>query len=235
MQVRSRRGFLVAAAAITASASVGACRRRDGASDDPLDVSASADLPVAPESVAADGTTIVLGDPAAPLTVRLYEDMSCPACADFEAEGTAPYLKRAARNGALQLQFTLGSFLGPGSKFAANALRAAVDQNKFAEYHELLYRHQAAVRKSGGFTRDRLLGLAIMIEGLRGPEFDAAVLDTKYRDFVEAADDAMSRSPADATPAMEINGTLVPTGSRPYYTDRSSLYRHLKKVARAKE
>ncbi|MFI1650977.1 DsbA family protein [Streptomyces avidinii] len=233
MQVRSRRGFLVAAAAVTASASVGACRRRDGASGDPLDVSASADLPVAPESVAADGTTIVLGDPAAPLAVRLYEDLSCPACAEFETEGTAPYLKRAARNGGLQLQFTLGSFLGPGSKFAANALRAAVDRNRFAEYHELLYRHQARVRKSGGFTRDRLLGLAIMIEGLRGPEFDAAVLDTKYQDFVEAADDAMSRSPAKGTPTMAINGTLVPPGSRAYYTDRSSLYRHLKKVARA--
>ncbi|WP_051779424.1 DsbA family protein [Streptomyces sp. NRRL S-241] len=233
MQVRSRRGFLVAAAAITASASVGACRRGDGASGDPLDVSVPADLPAARESVAADDTTIVLGDPAAPLAVRLYEDLSCPACADFETEGTAPYLKRAARNGALQLQFTLGSFLGPGSKFAANALRAAVDQGRFAEYHELLYRHQAAVRKSGGFTRDRLLGLAIKVEGLRGPEFDAAVLDTKYRDFVEAADEAMSKSPAKGTPTMAINGTLVPSGSRAYYTDRSSLSRHLKKVARA--
>ncbi len=235
MQVRTRRGFLVAAAAITASASVGACRRQDGASGgDPLDVSARAELPGARESVAADGTTIVLGDPAAPLAVRLYEDVSCPACAEFETEGTAPYLKRAARSGALQLQFTLGSFLGPGSKFAANALRAAVDQGRFAEYHELLYRHQAAVRKSGGFTRDRLLGLAIKIEGLRGPEFDAAVLDTKYRDFVEAADAAMSTSPAEGTPTMAINGTVVPSGSRAYYTDRSSLSRHLKKVARAR-
>ncbi|MFG2989586.1 DsbA family protein [Streptomyces sp. NPDC048257] len=200
-------------------------------SDDPLDVSASADLPPARESMAADGTTIVLGDPAAPLAVRLYEDMSCPACAEFETEGTAPYLKRAARNGSLQLQFTLGSFLGPGSKFAANALRAAVDQRKFAEYHELLYSRQAAVRKSGGFTRDRLLGLAVMIPGLRGPEFDAAVLDTKYRDFVEAADEVLTTSSVKGTPTMAINGTLIPTGSRALYTDRNSLYRRLKKAS----
>ncbi|GGS30591.1 hypothetical protein Snoj_33980 [Streptomyces nojiriensis] len=238
MQVRSRRGFLVAAAAITASASVGACRSRNegsGGGDDPLDVSASAHLPAAPESLAADGTTIVLGDPGAPLAVRLYEDMSCPACAEFETEGTAPYLKRAARNGALQLQFTLGSFLGPGSKFAANALRAALDQHKFADYHDLLYREQSRVRKSGGFTRDRLLGMAIMIPGLRGPEFDAAVLETKHRDFVEAADEVLRKSPVQGTPAMAIGGVLVPSDSHALFTDRSRLYRRLKKATRAEE
>ncbi|MFJ6754710.1 thioredoxin domain-containing protein [Streptomyces sp. NPDC091273] len=232
MQVGTRRVFLVAAAAITASASVGACRKR-GANDDPLDVPASANLPAARESVAADGTTIVLGDPAAPLAVRLYEDLSCPACAEFETEGTGPYLKRAARNNALQLQFTLGSFLGPGSKFAANALRAAVDQGKFAEYHHVLYSHQVHARKSGGFTRDRLLALAVLVEGLRGPEFDAAVQETKYREFVEASDEALGDSPAESTPTMEINGALVKEGNRALYTDRNRLYRHLKKASGA--
>ncbi|MFE1874025.1 thioredoxin domain-containing protein [Streptomyces sp. NPDC059496] len=235
MQVRSRRGFLVTAAAITASVTVAACRsRNDAGSDDPLDVSASANLPAARESLAADGTTIVLGDPGAPLAVRLYEDMSCPACAEFETEGTAPYLKRAARNGALQLQFTLGSFLGPGSKFAANALRAALDQNKFADYHDLLYRQQSAVRKSGGFTRDRLLAMAVMIPGLRGPEFDAAVLETKHRDFVEAADEVLRKSPVLGTPAMAIDGAFVPSDGHDLFNDRNRLYRRLEKAARAK-
>ncbi|MEJ8646199.1 thioredoxin domain-containing protein [Streptomyces sp. MS1.HAVA.3] len=232
MQVRSRRGFLVAAAAITAASSVGACRRR-ATGGDPLDVSASATLPAAPESLAADGTTIVLGNPSAPLAVRVYEDLSCPACAEFETEGTGPYLKRAARNDALQLQFTLGSFLGPGSKFAANALRAALDQNKFAEYHHLLYRHQDRTRKAGGFTRDRLLGLAIMIPGLRGPEFDAAVLETKHRDFVEASEEALDRSPVEGTPTMEVNGVVIPTSNQALYTDRNRLYRHLRKQVQA--
>ncbi|MGW3328020.1 DsbA family protein [Streptomyces virginiae] len=233
MRVGSRRGFLVAAAAITATASVGGCRSRSDGGGDPLDVSASANLPVAPESLAADGTTIVLGDPGAPLAVRLYEDMSCPACAEFETEGTAPYLKRAARNGALQLQFTLGSFLGPGSKLAANALRAALDQHKFADYHDLLYREQSAVRKSGGFTRDRLLGLAIMIPGLRGPEFDAAVLETEHRDFVEAADEVLRSSPVLGTPAMAIDGALITSDRHELLTDRSRLHRHLRKAAGA--
>ncbi|KPI32869.1 hypothetical protein OV450_6899 [Actinobacteria bacterium OV450] len=233
MQVGSRRGFLVAAAAMTTAASVGACRSRSDGSGDLLDVSASANLPTARESLAADGNTIVLGDPGAPLAVRLYEDMSCPASAEFETEGTAPYLKRAARNGALQLQVTLGSFLGPGSKLAANALRAALDQNRFADYHDLLYRKQDWVRKAGGFTRDRLLGLAIMIPGLRGPEFDLAVLETKHEDFVEAADEVLRTSRVPGTPAMAINGSLVPSDSRDLLTDRSRLYQHLRKAARA--
>ncbi|MFE0579846.1 MULTISPECIES: thioredoxin domain-containing protein [unclassified Streptomyces] len=234
MQVRTRRGFLGASAAIAVASSVGACgARRGGApqATDPLDVSATANLPAARESLAADGTTIVIGNPSAPLSVRVYEDLSCPACADFELAGNGPYLKQAARNDALQLQFTLGSFLGPGSKFAANALRAAVDHNRFAKYHEVLYRHQAKVRKAGGFTRDRLLTLAVKVPGLRGPEFDAAVLETKHRDFVEAADEAMAASPAEGTPTMAVNGVPVPTDSRGLYDDRDRLYRHLRKAA----
>ncbi|MDX6760958.1 thioredoxin domain-containing protein [Streptomyces sp. F8] len=234
MQVRTRRGFLGAAAAMAVASSVGACEAgRGGGSrgEDPLDVPAGADLPPARESLAADGTTIVIGNPSAPLSVRVYEDLSCPACADFELDGNGPYLKQAARNDALQLQFTLGSFLGPGSKFAANALRAAVDHNKFTEYHEVLYRHQAKVRKAGGFTRDRLLALAVKVPGLRGPEFDAAVLETKHHAFVAAADEAMRASPAEGTPTMAVNGALVPTDSRGLYEDRDRLYRHLRKAA----
>lgn len=236
MQVRTRRGFLGTAAALVVASSVNACEAGRGGGpkgegDDPLDVSASANLPAARESLAADGTTIVIGNPSAPLSVRVYEDLSCPACAEFELDGNGPYLKQAARNDALQLQFTLGSFLGPGSKFAANALRAAVDHNKFTEYHELLYRHQAKVRRAGGFTRDRLLALAVKVPGLRGPEFDAAVLETKHREFVEAADEAMSNSPAEGTPTMAVNGALVPTDSRGLYDDRDRLYRHLRKAA----
>ncbi|MGW7456942.1 DsbA family protein [Streptomyces sp. NPDC054797] len=227
MQVRSRRGFLAGAAAIAAASSVGACTPR-GERGDLLDVSASAELPAAAESLAADGTTIVLGDPGAALAVRLYEDPSCPACEEFETQGTGPYLKRAARNGGLQLQFTLGSFLGPGSKHAVNALRAAVDRGRFAEYHDVLYRHQASARKAGGFTRDRLLALAVLVEGLRGPEFDAAVRETGHREFVEASDEALRASSVKGTPTMAINGTVVPTENQALYTDRSRLYRHLR-------
>ncbi|MEW2136307.1 thioredoxin domain-containing protein [Streptomyces sp. NPDC005409] len=218
MQVRSRRGFLAGAAAIAAASSVGACTRR-GERGDLLDVSASAELPAAAESLAADGTTIVLGDPGAALAVRLYEDPSCPACEEFETQGTGSYLKRAARNGGLQLQ--------SGSKHAVNALRAALDRGRFAEYHDVLYRHQASARKGGGFTRDGLLALAVLVEGLRGPEFDAAVQETAHRQFVEASDEALGAS-VKGTPTMAINGTVVPTENQALYTDRSRLYRHLR-------
>ncbi|MFB7172444.1 DsbA family protein [Streptomyces sp. NPDC056254] len=234
MQVRTRRGFLGAVAAVAVASSVGACGGRGGAGarrDDPLDVPAGAHLPAARESVAADGTTIVIGDPSAALSVRLYEDLSCPACAEFELEGTGPYLRRAARNDALQLQFTLGSFLGPGSKFAANALRAAVDRNKFTEYHEVLYRHQARMRRSGGFTRDRLLALADSVPGLRGPEFDAAVRETAHREFVEASDRALDASGVTSTPTMAINGALVTSGGRGLYEDRDRLHHRLREAA----
>ncbi|MFD3803047.1 DsbA family protein [Streptomyces sp. NPDC058611] len=228
MQVRSRRGFLAAAAAITVASAVSACGEPE-ADDGPLAVAAGGSRPpAAPESLAADGTTIVLGDPGASLVVRLYEDPSCPACAEFETEGSGPYLKRAVRNGGLQLQFTLGSFLGPGSKLAVNALRAALDQGRFDAYHHRLYRYHDKVRGPGGITQEGLLTLAGMVDGLRGPAFEAAVRDTAHRRFVEASAAALEDSPVRGTPAMEINGVLVPTGSD-LYTDPDRLARHLKR------
>ncbi|MCY0953296.1 DsbA family protein [Streptomyces sp. H27-S2] len=232
MQVRSRRGFLAAAAAITVASAVGACGE-PGADTGPLGVSSGGGrLPSAAESLSSDGTTIVLGDPNAALRVRLYEDPSCPACAEFETEGTGPYLKRAVRNGGLQLQFTLGSFLGPGSKLAVNALRAALDQGRFDEYHHRLYRYHDKVRGPRGITQEGLLTLAGMVDGLRGPAFDAAVRDTAHRGFVESSATALDGSPVRGTPAMEINGVLVPTGSD-LYTDRDRLARRLKREAGA--
>lgn len=89
-------------------------------------------------------------------------------------------------------EYTLGSFLddrvgGSGSKKAVNALRAALEAGKFAEYHEVLYAHQPE-EAVDGFTDAYLLELAGQVDGLRGPAFDSAVKSMKYRAFVTASE-----------------------------------------------
>ncbi|MFD3679226.1 DsbA family protein [Streptomyces sp. NPDC058613] len=230
MQVRSRRGFLAAAAAITVASAVGACGEPE-ADTGPLGVSSGGGrLPSAAESLSSDGTTTCSATPTPPSECGCTRTRA--ARAEFETEGTGPYLKRAVRNGGLRLQFTLGSFLGPGSKLAVNALRAALDQGRFDEYHHRLYRYHDKVRGPRGITQEGLLTLAGMVDGLRGPAFDAAVRDTAHRGFVESSAAALDGSPVRGTPAMEINGVLVPTGSD-LYTDRDRLARRLKREAGA--
>ncbi|MFI9775765.1 DsbA family protein [Streptomyces sp. NPDC051956] len=166
-----------------------------------------------PEHLAADGTTVVVGSSKADTVVRLYEDLRCPVCRDFEEDGGAGALRNMTLHGEVRTEYTLASFLddrlgGKGSKKAANALRAALEQGKFVEYHDLLFQEQPE-EAVDGYTDAFLLRMASRVKGLRGAEFDAAVKGMKYRSFVTASEKAFEADKASGTPAFAVNGTLL--------------------------
>ncbi|MGW5940046.1 DsbA family protein [Streptomyces celluloflavus] len=176
-----------------------------------------ADRPLAKLSatLGADGTTISVGDAAAKSTVSLHEDMRCPVCRDFEVDGGAPHLAELARNRKVKIEYTLASFLddrvgGSGSKRAVNALRAALEQNKFVEYHDVLYAHQPE-EAIDGFTDAYLLELADQVKGLHTPEFEKAVTTMRYKEFVSRSQRAYEHADVPGTPAMAID-TMQLTG-----------------------
>jgi protein-disulfide isomerase len=176
-----------------------------------------------PERLGADGVTITVGDPDAHMTVHLYEDPRCPICEEFELSGGGPGLRRATISRDTKIEYTLASFLddrlgGNGSKKAVNALRAALDEGKFAEYHEILYAYQPE-EAVDGYTDARLLELADEVEGLRTPAFEAAVKGMKYRAFVAASEKAYERAggaeepEGPGTPTVVINDVRIPAAN----------------------
>ena len=172
-----------------------------------------------PEKLAVSGTTITVGDPTAEVTVHMYEDMRCPVCEEFETTGAGPELQKAVLRREVKAEYTLASFLddklgGSGSKKAANALRAALDVGRFAEYHEVLYANQPE-EAVDGFTDARLLQLAAQVDGLRTPAFESALKTMKYRSFVTASEhayEAVGTEPGKGpgTPTAVINDVRVP-------------------------
>jgi protein-disulfide isomerase len=174
-----------------------------------------------PSRLEPDGTTITVGDPAAPHTISVYEDPRCPVCARFEKANGAK-LTALATAGRVRLQYTLASFLddnlgGGGSKRAVNALRAAVAANRFAPLHALVYARQPEESRDG-FTVPFLLQLAGQVPGLRGPAFDAAVRGQTYASFVSGSEHAFVASGVQGTPTVSIDGkrltgdVLTPAG-----------------------
>ncbi|MEV0522950.1 thioredoxin domain-containing protein [Streptomyces sp. NPDC050439] len=171
-----------------------------------------------PEKLAADGTTIVVGDPAAATKVQLYEDPRCPVVEEFEATG-APALREMTLRREARTEYTLASFRddrvgGDGSKKAVNALRAALAEGKFTEYHAVLFENMTENELAGGYTTASLLELAGQVEGLRGKPFDSAVRTMKYGDFVAASEKAYEKAGGDdprgpGTPTVAINGSQV--------------------------
>jgi protein-disulfide isomerase len=87
---------------------------------------------------------------------------------------------------------------------AAVAARAAQDQGKFWEYHDLLYRNQ-----SGGYPLEKLLGLAGEA-GLDVERFESDLADPdRYTEVV--ADDFRKgqQRGISGTPTFVINGRVI--------------------------
>ncbi|MBW5420099.1 thioredoxin domain-containing protein [Streptomyces sp. BG9H] len=173
-----------------------------------------------PERIASDGTTIEVGNPAARSTVHAYEDPRCPAVEMYERTG-AGAVHKLVLGGEIKTEYTFASFKddrlgGNGSKRAVNALRAALEKGKFVEYHAVIFKNQAAVESSGGFTVQRLLKLADKVPGLRGEAFDRAVRTMKYRSFVTASQQAYQQTGDDpigpGTPTVVVNGHTINNG-----------------------
>ncbi|MEU9064946.1 thioredoxin domain-containing protein [Streptomyces sp. NPDC048430] len=179
-----------------------------------------ADTKQLPERLAADGTTIVVGDLAAPTKVRVYEDPRCPVVEEFESLGGASILREMTIDREVRTEYTFASFRddrlgGDGSKRAVNALRAALEVGKFVEYHEVLFGNQIEVESSGGFTTSTLLELADEVSGLRSDSFDQAVKTMKHESFVSASQEAYDNANGDeplgpGTPTVVINDKQVP-------------------------
>ncbi|MFJ9149180.1 thioredoxin domain-containing protein [Streptomyces sp. NPDC102270] len=132
---------------------VGAVLAGRGQRGTPLE-DAYSSLESVPEKLGPDGTTITVGNPHAPVTVHLYVDPRCPVREEFESTGAGPELREATVRGEARTECTLASFLddrlgGSGSKKAVNALRAALAQGRFAEYHQVLHGHQPEEAEDG--------------------------------------------------------------------------------------
>ncbi|GAA3122741.1 DsbA family protein [Streptomyces rectiviolaceus] len=222
--MRNARGLAAATVAAIAVVMVTGCAPKTQSKDeDDKGAGRSRPAPYAgvgelPEELAADGTTIVVGDPAAATTVRLYEDPRCPVVEEFEATG-APALREMTLRREAKTEYTLASFRddrmgGDGSKRAVNALRAALEAGKFTEYHTVLFENMTESELAGGYTTASLLKLAGEVEGLRGKPFDSAVATMKYKDFVTASEKTYEAAGGDdprgpGTPTVAVNGTQV--------------------------
>lgn len=204
---------------------------------------AYADITELPEALSSDRTTIVVGDPRAKTVVRLYEDLRCPVVADFESSGAKAIrtqtIQRRTRTEYVLASFKDDSLGGDGSKRAVNALRAALDAQKFTEYHAVLMGNQAAVEVSGGYSTQRLLSLADEVPGLRSEAFDTAVSTMQYSNFVTASLRAYRRTGEDpigpGTPSVTINTTMLTGQLYDDLFDEDALTGVLSTVERAPE
>ena len=150
----------------------------------------------------ADGNAA--GDPNAPIRIEEFGDYKCSHCGDFAAETEPMLVENYVATGKVYLVFrSFGNFLGPESQMAAEAAYCAGDQNKYWEYHDILF----ANRTSGAYTDRRIEAFADAL-GLNMKDFNDCFDSNKYADRVAQDQIDGTAAGVQGTPAFVITYTV---------------------------
>jgi protein-disulfide isomerase len=93
-------------------------------------------------------------------------------------------VERYVENGTVRYEWRDFAYLGQESVNAALAARAAQEQGRFWEYHDVLYENQGSVN-SGAFSDEALVSFAEEV-GLDTEQFEAALTSGRYESVVQS-------------------------------------------------
>jgi protein-disulfide isomerase len=118
-------------------------------------------------------------------------------------------------DGTLRLEWHDFPYLGQESVRAAVAARAAQDQGKFWEYHDILYQNQKG-ENSGAFSDENLAAFAEEA-GLDVERFEEALESGEYEEVVDEDFREAQEARIQGTPSFMINGRPL-VGAQPLET-----------------
>jgi protein-disulfide isomerase len=175
---------------------------------------AGADLP----RNLASGTK--LGRDDAPLKVEVFEDFQCPFCLRYTAVTEPGLVNDYVKTGKLQFIFRALPILGRESVTAAVGAFCAAEQDRFWDYHNLLFLTQARAGQDadeqlnvGRFDTAALKQFAADL-GLDVPAFDGCYDPGKPIPQVQDDQRRAQEAGLRGTPSFLLNGRPLPvTGS----------------------
>lgn len=156
-------------------------------------------------NIALDGAP-VRGNPNAPVTVVEFSDFQCPFCA--RAHTTLVQVRETYKD---QIKIVYKDFplpIHPNAPKAAEASRCAREQDKYWEYHDILFANYSALEVANlkKYAADLKLDTA---------KFDACLDSGKYAQAVSKDTAEGTRAGVSGTPAFFINGRFL-SGAQPF-------------------
>jgi len=153
------------------------------------------------------------GNPSAPVRIIVFEDFQCPFCKLFTDDRAPLVVADFVETGIASIEFHHMAFLGPESIAAAAASECANDQNRFRDYHDLLFLRQGDRENAGAFSTGNLKDFARELQAESTDfdldEFDQCVDSGRNRSFVEEATDEAGTLGVNSTPTLWINGQIM--------------------------
>lgn len=174
--------------------------------------------PAAPPTATVDTAQIIAnvvqkgghsqGSPDAPVVIVEYADFQCPYCERHFKEVESQIKDTYVKNGQVRLVYKHYAFLGQESLWAALASECAGEQNKFWEYHDLLFSRQKG-ENQGTFNQDALKSWAAELK-LDTKAFNQCFDSGKDVDIIRANTQEGQQLGIRGTPGFFIND--VPIG-----------------------
>jgi len=161
-----------------------------------------------------------LGDPNAPVKIDVYADFQCPACKTFAEEIEPKIFDQFVANGDMYYTFRQFPFIddevvGKESDQAANASMCALEQERFWDYHAILFANWNGENQNA-FSDKRLVAFADSL-GLDMDAFNACFKANAYMDEIESDLAAGRMKGVRGTPSVFVNGELLTPGYVPSF------------------
>jgi protein-disulfide isomerase len=153
-----------------------------------------------------------LGDPNAPVQVKVFADFRCSGCAWYVQNLETQIITNYVETGKVYYQFANfividGYDQTDASERAANAALCAAEQNKFWAYHDILYANQ--ITESADLYTDPRLEKMAQFVGLDMTAFDKCYSTKKYAPQVSQDINEAQTLGVHSTPSIFVNGQYI--------------------------
>lgn len=165
---------------------------------------------------------LAAGDPNAPVRLDLYEDFQCSACKTFTEYIETQVMNELVASGQVYYVFHNYPFMDNWSDLkesdqAAHAAMCAAEQNRFWDYHDIIFANYGG-ENEGGLTDARLISFADALNLDMG-DFRACYQERRYAAEIDKDISLGESLEVSGTPTVFINGVVVRPGYVPSYED----------------
>jgi len=130
----------------------------------------------------------ILGSPDAPVTIMGFGNYQCLGCISWVDETLPEITERLIENGTANYVFVDADIIGDNSLRAAEAAYCANEQERFWEFHVMLFKSQPASEGWGSAEHLKTIALGLELDlDLFGECLDSGKYEEKIRDNVSLA------------------------------------------------
>jgi protein-disulfide isomerase len=159
-----------------------------------------------------------MGDPNAPIVMEVYSDFQCSSCNLFAQQIEPLIMEQYIKTGQVYMIYRQYPILDRGtneSKQSANASMCAAEQERFWDYHDMLFANVIGVN-AGSFTDRRLVAFAEELD-MDVDAFSACLRESRFQDQITTDITAGQQLGITGTPSVFVNGTHIAPGLVPTF------------------